>query len=276
MTVPLVGPEPHAVSRVTSEPVVCELLGVQVHPLTVADLHAIIASAIDERRQVIITSQNLHGVYLYHRTEKMRELHRRSFVRIDGMSLVMIGRMLGHPMRREHRVTLVDWINPLMEEAVRRSWRVFYLGSRPGVVEKGATILRHRYPGLQLGAHHGHFNAAPGSTENNKVLGAIADFQPHVLMVGMGMPRQESWVYDNIDELNVDAILTCGAAIDYVAGLIPTPPRWMGRVGLEWFYRLLSEPGRLGFRYLVEPWALLGLLMRDLWKRVAGELPPGT
>jgi N-acetylglucosaminyldiphosphoundecaprenol N-acetyl-beta-D-mannosaminyltransferase len=82
----------------------------------------------------------------------------------------------------------------------------------------------------------------------------------------MGMPRQEIWVLNNLEKLHAKVILTCGACMDYIAGEIPTPPRWMGRVGLEWLYRLLSEPGRLWKRYLVEPWFLGGLLVRDLWE----------
>ena len=267
MTTSLAGPAVHSIGGTVLHPRAYELLGVRVYPLTVSELHELIASAVDNQGRVVITSQNLHGVYLYHRSEKMRALHERSLPRIDGMSLVMMGRLLGHRMAPEHRVTWVDWIGPLMDEAVRRGWRIFYLGSKPDVVERGARVLKHRHAGLQLAVRHGYFDTTPGSAENADVLDSIARFQPHILMVGMGMPRQESWIYDNLDYLDVNAILTCGAAMDYVAGVIRTPPRWMGRVGLEWLYRLLSEPRRLGVRYLVEPWFLAPLLIRDLMRR---------
>ena len=78
-------------------------------------------------------------------------------------------------------------------------------------------------------------------------------------MVGMGMPLQEHWIAENYDKLGNAVILPCGAAIDYFAGAIPTPPRWAGRLGLEWLYRLLAEPTRLWKRYLIEPWFLLFL-----------------
>jgi N-acetylglucosaminyldiphosphoundecaprenol N-acetyl-beta-D-mannosaminyltransferase len=85
-------------------------------------------------------------------------------------------------------------------------------------------------------------------------------------MVGMGMPRQEHWIVDNFELLGPVVVLPCGAAIDYVAGEIPTPPRWAGRCGLEWLYRLAAEPGRLWKRYLIEPWFVL-LLMGRHWLR---------
>lgn len=251
------------------EPVAAyHLLGVKINPLTIGDLHTVIATAIEKDDRVVIVSQNLHGVYLYHRTEKMRHLHTRSLVRIDGMSLIIAGRILGRSLHRGHRVTWVDWIDPFMAEVARRKWRVFYLGSKPGVVERGISVLRNRHKGLEIAFHHGHFDATPNSGDNQRVLAAISQFQPHILMVGMGMPRQETWVYDNLGYLRVNAILTCGAAIDYVAGALPTPPRWMGRLGLEWLYRLVCEPKRLGFRYLVEPWALSGLFVRDVWRHI--------
>lgn len=102
------------------------------------------------------------------------------------------------------------------------------------------------------------------SQQNLETLAAINAYQPHVLMVGMGMPRQEYWILDNIEHIHTNAILTAGACMDYLAGAIPTPPRWMGKMGLEWLYRLLSEPKRLWRRYLVEPWFVAGLFLREI------------
>jgi N-acetylglucosaminyldiphosphoundecaprenol N-acetyl-beta-D-mannosaminyltransferase len=84
--------------------------------------------------------------------------------------------------------------------------------------------------------------------------------------VGMGMPRQEHWIMDNLHRLHSMVVLPCGASIDYVCGEIPTPPRWAGRWGLEWLCRLLAEPRRLWKRYLIEPW-FLGQLFLVHWVR---------
>jgi N-acetylglucosaminyldiphosphoundecaprenol N-acetyl-beta-D-mannosaminyltransferase len=179
--------------------------------------------------------------------------------------MILWGRLLGHRLRREQRVTYVDWIRPLMAEAGRRGWRVFYLGGRPGVAQRAAEILSAEFPGLQLWTRHGHFDLA--GAENEDVLREIAEVEAQVVMVGMGMPRQEYWILDNLQRLQGNAILPAGACFDYIAGAIPTPPRWMGRLGLEWLYRLVSEPGRLWRRYLVEPWHLLPEMMNDLRQR---------
>ena len=89
----------------------------------------------------------------------------------------------------------------------------------------------------------GYFDARYGSSENEALLGRINAYRPDLLMVGMGMPRQEIWTQENFARLNADVILSSiGAAFDYIAGAVPTPPRWSGRMGLEWFFRLAHEP----------------------------------
>ncbi len=237
------------------------LLGVEVDALTIGDLNALIDGAVRRGQKVLIAHHNLHSVYLYHADKKMRAFFGlASVIHIDGMPLIYWARLLGYPLKAEHRVTYVDWVHPLMAAAETKGWRVFYLGGKPGVAARAAERLRGRYPRLVIQTRHGYF----GSEENDKVLEEIVEFRPHVLMVGMGMPRQEHWVLDNWDRLATNAVLTAGACFDYVAGEIPTPPRWMGRVGLEWAYRLSSEPKRLWRRYLLEPWGVLSWAIQDL------------
>lgn len=71
------------------------------------------------------------------------------------------------------------------------------------------------------------------------------------------MPHQEQWIEENFDSLSANVIMHTGAALDYIAQALPTPPKWVGNSGMEWGYRLFNEPGRLGFRYLAEPWLIL-------------------
>lgn len=243
-------------------------VGVSVNPLTIENLHSLIAKAVTNSQKWIIANHNLHSIYLYHHDCKMRDFYAQAdYVHVDGMAVVLLGKLLGLPLSREHRVTYVDWMKPLMAEAVQQGWRVFYLGSKPEVVERGASILRQSFPGLQIATAYGYFDARPNSQENQAILEMINAYQPHILMVGMSMPRQERWVLDNLGQLSTNAILTVGAAIDYVAGAVPTPPRWAGRVGLEWLFRLLVEPKRLSRRYLVEPWFILRLFLAELLKQ---------
>jgi N-acetylglucosaminyldiphosphoundecaprenol N-acetyl-beta-D-mannosaminyltransferase len=239
------------------------VFGVRVDAATMTDLHAIIAGAIERRERTIVAHHNLHSVYLYHRDARMRALYRQAgCVHIDGMPLVFVGRLLGLDLRREHRVTYVDWVRPLLAFAAGKGFRVFYVGSAPGVAERAAATLQQEIPGLQIATHHGYIGTRVGDADNEQVIAAIQQYAPDILMVGMGMPRQEHWILDNLARINAHAILTSGACMDYVAGVVPTAPRWMGRAGIEWLFRLWSEPSRLWRRYLLEPWYLLFLLAR--------------
>lgn len=215
-----------------------------------------------------VANVNLHSLYLAQECTAMRDcLRTADAVHIDGMPVVALCRMLGIPAQRKHRITYVDWLHPLLAAATRERVRVFFLGSRPGVGERAGEILRRRYPGLQFDSHHGYFDATPSSRENRQVLERIHQFDTGLLLVGMGMPRQERWILQNRDRLRGGACLPCGATMDYVTGTAPTPPRWTGRVGLEWLARLLAEPRRLANRYLIEPWSLLSPIASSLHRR---------
>jgi N-acetylglucosaminyldiphosphoundecaprenol N-acetyl-beta-D-mannosaminyltransferase len=247
--------------------------GLTLDPKTQPELTELVNQGIAEGRKWIITNHNLHSVYLLYRWPKLREFYANAhWTFIDGMPLVALGRLYGYPLERKHRVTLADWTHPLMEQAARRGWRVFYLGSTKEVAEKGAASLRKLYPGLQLEVCGGYFDARQRSTENEALVQRINAYRPDLLMVGMGMPRQEYWSQENFTRLNARVILSSnGAAMDYVAGAVKTPPRWAGRLGLEWISRLMNEPRRLFGRYCVEPWYILALLIRD-FLRTGGNL----
>jgi N-acetylglucosaminyldiphosphoundecaprenol N-acetyl-beta-D-mannosaminyltransferase len=243
-------------------------LGIQVDALTISDLNALIAEMVQLNERSIIANHNLHSLYLYYHNVHMRIFYEHAnYVHIDGMPLVLLGRILGFPLQREHRVTYADWVWPLMQEAEVQGWKIFYLGSKPGVADDGANVLRERFPSLQIATADGYFDATPNSADNRKLIDTINTYKPQILMVGMGMPRQEQWILDNYEKLKVNAILPSGACIDYVAGAVPTPPRWMGRLGIEWLHRLVSEPKRLWSRYLIEPWFVLLLFLKELWQQ---------
>ena len=247
-------------------------LGLRLQPKSMLEMNDLVEQGIRERQKWIIANHNLHSVYLFHRQPRMREFYARAdFTYLDGMPLVALGRLYGYPLQRDQRVTNADWTRPLMGLAADRGWRVFNVGSPKGVAEKGAEELRKLYPTLQIEVCDGYFDAASGSAENEALVARINSYQPDLLMVGMGMPRQEFWTQENFARLNAHVILSSnGAALDYIAGAVPTPPRWAGRIGLEWAFRLVNEPRRLFSRYLIEPWYILLLLIMDYPRNRAG------
>jgi N-acetylglucosaminyldiphosphoundecaprenol N-acetyl-beta-D-mannosaminyltransferase len=246
------------------------LLGVRVDAIDTATFLALVRDAVAAGGRRVVANHNLHSIYLYHRDRRMRDFYALAdHVFIDGMPLVLLGRRVGLPLERAHRITSIDWLRPLLRLAATERWRVFFVGSRPGVGEAAAERLRREIPGLELQVAHGYFDAAPESDDNATLLARIATYRPRILLVGMGMPRQEHWIADVFDRLDANVILNLGAVMDFVAGVVPVPPRWLGPLGAEWLFRLASEPRRLWRRYLVEPWALLPLVAREVTTRRA-------
>lgn len=212
-----------------------------------------------------MVSQNLHSVYLQRNNPELRELQSLAdCVRVDGIPLVWFSRLSGLPITKDHRTGWMDWMGAFMGAAQEEGWRIFYVGSKEEVMEEALSRLRQRFPRLQIAGVGGYFDADRESSDSLSVIQAAHGWNADILLVGMGMPRQERWMYQHLDRIEVPVLLTCGAAMDYVAGAQATPPRWMGPIGLEWLYRLMLNPRRMWFRYLVEPWYAVALYVRSL------------
>lgn len=247
------------------------VIGVRVSAATIEKLHTAIDSAVKLRQRFIMVSQNLHSVYLQRSHEEMRELHEvADCVRIDGMPLLWFSKLDGLPVTRENRIGWMDWMHRFMHEAEEKRWRIYYVGSQDEVKTEALRRLRQRFPNLLIEGSGGYFDASANSDESLGIISRAHEYSADVLLVGMGMPRQERWIYDHLNVIEVPVLLTCGAAMDYVAGHQATPPRWIGRLGFEWLYRLLANPKRMWFRYLIEPWYAAGQFVRSRLERKLG------
>lgn len=241
------------------------LLGGEIDLVTPRDVLRAIDGATARPATTLIANHNAHSLFLLRRSAPLKAFFAAAdLIQIDSAPLIAWGRLLGLPLRPAMRSTYLDWRDDFWKLAEARRWRVFYLGGAPGVAETAAQRLRDRYPRAAIAVRHGYFDPAPDSPVGREVVAEIKAFDPDVLMVGMGMPRQEIWSLENGAALRRGVILTVGAAFDYEAGVQNTPPRWTGRFGVEWLARLIDQPGRLSQRYLVEPWWLVGPALADV------------
>lgn len=245
--------------------------------VNLVDPSAIIESygaAIKARRRLLVGSVNLHTVYCHKRDPTVRQFFASAdLIYVDGMPIIWWLRCLGIDAAPRHRATFADWLPTLLARARDEGWRVYYLGNRPGVTAKVAARFRERLPGLEIRAAHGHFDQAPQSAESLAVVEHINAFGPDILLVGMGIPQQERWLLAHAALLDAPVIHRCGATADFYADVNPLAPRWLGRLGLEGVFRLLTRPRHLWRRYLLEPWFLLDLAARDLWQAHRAKPP---
>jgi len=182
-------------------------------------------------------------------------------INADGQPVVWVSRLAGRPLKA--RVTGIDLFEQLMARCARRGWRPFLLGATAPVVQRVAAILPQRYPGLQLaGFRDGFWSPA----EAPAVVAQIRQARPELLCVALGSPRQELFLHRWKRDLAVPFVMGVGGSFDVVAGVRRRAPRWLQRLGLEWFFRFAQEPGRLWRRYLVEDLRFFRLAWRE-WSR---------
>jgi N-acetylglucosaminyldiphosphoundecaprenol N-acetyl-beta-D-mannosaminyltransferase len=167
----------------------------------------------------------------------------------DGMPLVWVAGLLGCPL--PERVAGSDLLLPLMDLAVRREWRVYLLGGAPGVAREVATTLS-RDRGVRVVGWDDCRIGPDGSDPTGDSIRRARAAAPHIILVGLGPPKQELWIHRSFEEVRPAVAFGIGAGLDFLAGKYKRAPRWVGRVGLEWAFRLLQEPRRLWRRYLIE------------------------
>jgi N-acetylglucosaminyldiphosphoundecaprenol N-acetyl-beta-D-mannosaminyltransferase len=163
----------------------------------------------------------------------------------DGQPLVWLSRFLGRPLPQ--RVTGVDLIERLCQRAEEDGLGVFFLGASDEVITAAEQAMKSRYPRLRLQVANGYFK----DEEALERVSAIAGTGTSFVFVGMGVPRQERFIREYLDDLKVNVAIGVGGSFDVIGGLRGRAPRALQRSGLEWTYRLIQEPRRLWRRYLV-------------------------
>lgn len=157
----------------------------------------------------------------------------------DGIGVIYGAKLLKTPLKE--RVPGIDFSTRLLEALDGRGGSVFLLGSKPGVAERAWEKLRERFPGLRLaGVHDGYFS------DDGPVLEQINAAAPELLLVCLGAPKQEKWMHANAPRLQVGLMVGNGGALDVLAGDATRAPLGWQKAGLEWLYRLLKEPRRIG------------------------------
>jgi N-acetylglucosaminyldiphosphoundecaprenol N-acetyl-beta-D-mannosaminyltransferase len=238
-----------------------------------AEIHHLAAT---RERPVLIVSGNARGIVLAERDPVMRMAYDTAHrVRIDGASLALAARLQGAcPVRR---CTWADLLWDLASSLEDGGRSLFLLGGRPEAVDATARLIVERHPRLRLvGIHHGFFDTSQGSHDSSAVIAQLHAAEPDVVVVGLGMPRQEQWLLDHFDRLPPGVYMTAGGVFDYASGAVRRAPAWMCEHGLEWLGRIALEPRRLLPRYAGElprfAWlavrSAIGVALRDERKPV--------
>ena len=240
---------PKMTARETSAIERANILGVGVSAINMADALRTIDGWIRKREPHYVCVTGVHGIMESRRDERLRQVHNAAgLVTPDGMPLVWLSRWQG--FGRVSRVYGPDLMLACCAQSDGAGYSHFLYGGAPGVVERLAERLRGRFPRLRIaGTCTPPFRPLTAS-EDDAVIQQINAADPDIVWVGLSTPRQERWMWEHRDRIKAPVMVGVGAAFDFNAGLKRQAPLWMQARGLEWLFRLCSEPRRLWPRYL--------------------------
>jgi N-acetylglucosaminyldiphosphoundecaprenol N-acetyl-beta-D-mannosaminyltransferase len=226
------------------------VLGVGVSALTMKLAVQTIDYWIAQRQPNYICINTVNGIMECQRDEHLRRIHNAAgLVTPDGMPLVWLSHLHGY--RWVERVYGPDLLLAMCKHSQATGYRHYFYGGAEGSAELLAVRLRERFPGLQVADAHSRPFPPLTPEQDEALVQRINASGADIVWVGLGTPRQERWMSEHVGRLAAPVLVGVGAAFDFHAGLKRQAPRWMQRNGLEWLFRLASEPRRLARRYLL-------------------------
>ncbi|MEF3121200.1 WecB/TagA/CpsF family glycosyltransferase [Kocuria flava] len=246
--------------------------GAQVTPMDTEQLYRWIGAAWEARRKALLLGHNLHSLYLWEVDPAFRALYRRADVVLaDGFPVLKLARWCsGRDLSaKRHRLGTLDWLPGLLHRTP--VCRVAVVGASPESNAGTVARLRADDPARSV---EGWPGAGWDAELEDRLVAELRAYRPDFVIVGLGMPLQEEFLARRWAQLPPAVYAAAGGVIDQYSGTQAMPPRWLGPLGLEWAYRLATQPRRLAHRYLVEPWLLARLLAaKALRGRPATALP---
>ena len=248
MTTVVVPSPEHTLLRSASANV--NILGVKMSSVNMSEAVSRVEELIESRGKGYVCVTGVHGIMEAQKDRSLRAILNKSFLSVpDGMPTVWVGHFYGQ--KQMQRVYGPDFMLALCERSVTAGYRHFLYGGNVGVAESLRAALLRNYPGLAVvGTHTPPFRVL-NQTEKADLIAAVAGTCPDVLWVGLSTPKQERFMHEMLECLDVKVMIGVGAAFDIHTGNIRDAPAWMKQAGLQWLHRLLQEPRRLGRRYLV-------------------------
>ena len=253
---------PRPLSAYDSDDQRSDVLGLKVSAINMQMALDRVDRWIENGEPNYICVTGVHGVMESQRDAELLDIHNRAgMVTPDGMPLVWLSRLGGHNHVR--RVYGPDLMLAVCEKSREKGYRHFLYGGGEGVAEKLAVSLRERFPGIQIAGTYCPPFRPLSEEEDQRIVREIDESGADIVWVGLSTPKQERWMDQHVGRLKAPVLAGVGAAFDFNAGLKKQAPKWMQENGLEWLFRMVTEPRRLGKRYLKNNPLFLYELLRD-------------
>ncbi|MEO1791445.1 MAG: WecB/TagA/CpsF family glycosyltransferase [Cyanobacteria bacterium J06629_19] len=248
------------------------ILNARFSDVTLKETADLSIERIKQEKRDYICTVNVSILMAMRKSKQLRRfIERAPLIVADGQPIVWASHWLNRPL--PERVTGIELIEELALRAEQEGIGLYLLGSTSDLIATAARSLQSRYPNLQVDYHDGYFSLE----QPEDIVEDINRSKAKILLVGMGVPRQEVFLEQNWEALSVNLAMGVGGSFDVISGAKERAPIWVQEVGLEWFYRFLQEPQRLGMRYLTTNsrfvYELGKTLLRRWARRVARRSP---
>jgi len=233
------------------------VLDVMIDVVTMEEAVRTVEQFIIQKKTHLVVTPNAEIIMMAQHDKHLAEIiNNADLVVPDGAGVVWAAHYNGDNM--PERVAGYDLVQNLLAKASTQKYRIYMLGGAPGIAQQAKNIAEERYPGLQIvGIRHGFFT----KSDESEIISNIKSSCPDILLVALGVPRQEKWLSEYIKELEVPVAIGVGGTFDVMAGIVKRAPLWMQNAKLEWLYRLASEPKR-AIRMLALPRFVIQVITR--------------
>ena len=251
--------------RPAFEPCV-SLGGVQFDNVDMGEAIGRIEALVRRGKPSIVVTPNVDHLIRLQKDQNYRKIvDQAALVLADGQPIVWASKWFKTPLKQ--RVAGSDLVPAFCRIAAMRGIKLFFLGGDPGTAERAKAILEEKHPKLEIvGTYCPDFGFEHDEQENQRIVNAIRKAQPDVVLVGLGSPKQERWIAAHMDAYKAPVSIGVGICFSFICGEVKRAPKLFRKLGLEWFWRLINEPRKLWYRYLVRGTGLVPILFKE-WRR---------
>ena len=236
------------------------LLNTCINNLTMLETIDKIEKMISSKNKSYVVAVNVDVIMKIENDPYLKEIvDNADMVLVDGKPLVWISKIYGRPLKA--KISGSDLVPLLCDVAAQKGYSIFIIGGKDGIAEQAQKRLESKLPNIKIvGTYAPPMGFEKDEEELNKINSMISKAKPDLLIACFGCPKQEKWIYENINKYDAKVSICAGATVDFLAGNVKRAPRWMSEHGLEWFYRFLQEPKRMFKRYFVDDVKILKLI----------------
>lgn len=237
--------------------------GINIDNVSMVQTLEVIEQFVVAQKPCYITNPNVDIVIKYNSDPEFKRYYDEGALCVaDGVPILWAARFLGTPLKE--KISGSDLVPKVCALANLRGFKLFFLGGRPGAADAAKAKLLETLKDIKVvGTYAPPFGFEKDEAELQKINRMIKEAKPDILFVGLGAPKQERWIKRYHQELGVPVSMGVGVTFEFIAGIVKRAPKWMQSVGLEWFWRLCMEPGRLWKRYLIDDMQFFGIIMEQ-------------